>query len=105
MAAQSDLALFRIRAGMRGLPHVARPPDSFVLQVYKSGGALSVKFIKPRWRTTDSGALAMDRAGAGFLEFAKASAESGSSPGERRYDWDRRVVSMSMPEHPWWCRV
>eukprot|EP00891_Asterochloris_glomerata_P002235 jgi/Astpho2/2235/Aster-03216 len=68
-------------------------------KVYKSGGALSVKFIKPRWRTTDSGALAMDRAGAGFLEFAKAAAESGSSPGERRYDWDRRVtISLGITE-------
>ena len=98
MANQTDLALCRIRAGMKGLPHVAPPPETSVLQVYKSGGALSVKFIKPRWRTTDSGALAMDRAGAGFLEFAKAAAESGSSPGERRYDWDRRVVSMSTPD-------
>lgn len=100
MAAQSDLALYRICAGVNGLPHARTATETFASQVYKSGGALSVKFIKPRWRTTDSGALAMDRAGAGFLEFAKAAAESGSSPGERRYDWDRRVVSMSLSAHP-----
>lgn len=61
--------------------------------VYKSRGSMKVVVLSPTWRTTspNSPSCILDRAGSMMLEFAE-SIGSGSGPGERRYDWEKKLT-------------
>ena len=50
--------------------------------------------ISPTWRVLSQGDFAMDRPGTLFFEFAEAQAGSGSSPGDRRYNWEQKQASL-----------
>ncbi|GBF95771.1 hypothetical protein Rsub_08207 [Raphidocelis subcapitata] len=69
----------------------AAPSRVFVdWTVYKTKGAMTVKFIKPTWTPANGqgGGFVVDRQGKLLLEFA-------ASTGERSYGWDQKV-SMAM---------
>lgn len=53
---------------------------------------MNFKVIKPSWEYRADGALALKDAGVALLEFAPAQQGSGTSPGERRYDWENKSV-------------
>lgn len=53
---------------------------------------MNFKVIKPSWEYRADGALALKDAGVVLLEFAPAQKGSGTSPGERRYDWENKTV-------------
>ena len=58
---------------------------------------MNFKVIKPSWEYRGDGALALKDAGVALLEFAPAQPDSGTSPGERRYDWENKTVTQSAP--------
>ena len=52
-----------------------------------------VQLINPTWRSLNSGGQTVDREGTLLLEFAEP-LPSGTAPGERRYNWDKKQVRM-----------
>uniref|UniRef100_A0A383V6W3 Uncharacterized protein n=1 Tax=Tetradesmus obliquus TaxID=3088 RepID=A0A383V6W3_TETOB len=84
--------------GAEGVPQYGEPPAAAAGQVgsppvfvdfsvYKKQGALMVKPIKPTWAQTPNGGWKMERNGTMLFELANA-----VSPGERRYNWDKKVM-------------
>lgn len=57
---------------------------------------MNFKVIKPSWEYRADGALALKDAGVALLEFAPAQQGSGTAPGERRYDWENKSVSVGV---------
>ncbi|KAK9805900.1 hypothetical protein WJX73_002952 [Symbiochloris irregularis] len=60
--------------------------------VYKGKAAMQLKIVSPTFELSQgsSPGLVVGRQGVVLLEFANAQQGTGTSPGQRRYDWERK---------------
>eukprot|EP00775_Hariotina_reticulata_P006411 gene6411-6642_t len=77
------------KGGMNQQDSLAAVFTSF--NVYKAKGALNAKPVKPRWTQLDKGAFKLEKEGGVMFELA-------NTVGERRYDWEKKVMVFLKPE-------
>ena len=67
--------------------------------------AAAFKIIRPQWQALPDGSYTVTRQGTLLVEVAPAQQGTGSRPGERRYEWDNKLVSHRHRQGPSLCTL